>query len=414
MKLLFVLYTNTSSGFELVVQNQRNPAGINTSTITHCWISACPPWLLVPRTLVHERETSKADRMILIRRRADTNQMHKLKFKFSGTKPYASVDSVNLGDSESSLRPTKPCNASRWSSTSSAFPWTGLLALTGVVALTGAAAATLMFSHGKSTESGAISPTVLVAIIAACSNALLRFALAETWTISWWRRSLQPGHISKLHDNWDFGDSIFSALFAGRSFNKIALAKLVASLAIVQGPILQRASHAVLQETKIDDASLNIPMKAGALSPNVLGWSASKKDPYSNLLSPKFVAACQKFSRRNPIQFERSACRGKFTASFLGPGLDYICTTTSEPFVHSFTGKKGDKTLFFETTMDNSWNPWNSTFRDDWTDKIHINSTFKNKAFSPDERGCTGNITITRCTLHDAVYTMPLSDTKPQ
>lgn len=148
-----------------------------------------------------------------------------------------------------------------------ALPSAGILSLVGVVFTAIAAGVVLRLSDDQPTEKWptekfVMSPTVLLAIIAVISNTLLRYALSEAWTISWWRKTLKPTSISGLHKNWAFHHSILDAVFAGRSFNLIALGKILVTLAVVQGPLLQRASRTTLVSTTTPTTvNLSIPSR---------------------------------------------------------------------------------------------------------------------------------------------------------
>lgn len=56
---------------------------------------------------------------------------------------------------------------------------------------------------------------------------------------------MRPLRIAGLHENWAQYHSLFNALGSGRRLNIIALGKILVTLAVIQGPLLQRTSRTV-------------------------------------------------------------------------------------------------------------------------------------------------------------------------
>ena len=83
-------------------------------------------------------------------------------------------------------------------------PWSGILSLMGVVICAIATAVVLVLSDGKVVDGWpshglAVQPTVLLAILSAVANSLLRYALTEGLAIAWWVKALRGGG-----HNWRF------------------------------------------------------------------------------------------------------------------------------------------------------------------------------------------------------------------
>jgi Protein of unknown function (DUF3176) len=83
------------------------------------------------------------------------------------------------------------------------FPWTGSLAVFGVVFYILATVVVLVTANGAPVESWpspnhSLQPAVLLAICSAVAN-LLRFALQEGTTTSWWHKAHKGGTLGDLH-----------------------------------------------------------------------------------------------------------------------------------------------------------------------------------------------------------------------
>jgi hypothetical protein len=124
-------------------------------------------------------------------------------------------------------------------------PYWGVLALITVVLCAGADAVILYKSDGKEVDTWTVSPSIILAILSAVANICLRFAFAQGVVIAWWRKTLRCGTLYDLSRYWESGDSILAAAMPWRGFNLVALATLLASAVVFDGPLLQRASTVV-------------------------------------------------------------------------------------------------------------------------------------------------------------------------
>jgi hypothetical protein len=87
-----------------------------------------------------------------------------------------------------------------------------------------------------------ITPSVALALINTISNVCLAVAIGQGVAIAWWRKALKGSTVEDLHRTWGFSSSVLELLTAGRSFNLVALAALMAKLALVDNLLLQRAA----------------------------------------------------------------------------------------------------------------------------------------------------------------------------
>jgi hypothetical protein len=118
----------------------------------------------------------------------------------------------------------------------------------------------LALSNDQHIDRWRVQPTVYLAIASAVANIALHLALSQGVTIAWWVKAMKPNStVRDLHNIWSFGSSVQDALFAGRTFNLIALAGLAVAVVPINGPLLQRAS-VVNVRTEVQAENLTIPI----------------------------------------------------------------------------------------------------------------------------------------------------------
>jgi hypothetical protein len=118
----------------------------------------------------------------------------------------------------------------------------GIGALILVLACTAGCIVVLISSNGKPLKAWKVQPTVLLALFSAIANTALAFALTQGVALSWWNRALKGSTVRELHQHWKFGTSIWACLTNLKWFNFVALANLMVTLVVVDGPLWQRSS----------------------------------------------------------------------------------------------------------------------------------------------------------------------------
>ena len=73
-----------------------------------------------------------------------------------------------------------------------------------------------------------IRPSVILSLLNSVAGLAFSLAIANGVAIAWWRKVLKGSTIQDLHKSWSFSASVKSAALAGKGFNVIALAALVA------------------------------------------------------------------------------------------------------------------------------------------------------------------------------------------
>ncbi|EME77393.1 uncharacterized protein MYCFIDRAFT_209342, partial [Pseudocercospora fijiensis CIRAD86] len=141
----------------------------------------------------------------------------------------------------------------------SRFPWLGLGSLVFVLSCLAGNVAILCVSDGMAqsdrswkqlyqhgVEKGRwpkqIRPSVILALLNNVANLAFGLAIANGVAIAWWRKALNGTTIEKLHNSWNFSSSIKAIALAGKSFNGIALAALMAKFTIIDGILMQSAT----------------------------------------------------------------------------------------------------------------------------------------------------------------------------
>jgi hypothetical protein len=118
-------------------------------------------------------------------------------------------------------------------------PWLGVGSLLLVLSSTIASAILLVVSNGNAVSSWRVAPTIVLAILLAISTTCLSISLASGLNVLWWREMLEGTPLAETHRYWDYGNSIWAAMTAGRRFSFLSIAKLLVALAaIAEGPVI--------------------------------------------------------------------------------------------------------------------------------------------------------------------------------
>jgi len=220
-------------------------------------------------------------------------------------------------------------------------PWFALLALLGAVVCMAGAIAVLVSSNGQRTdswprESTPVKTSVLLAILAALSNACLRFALSEAGTVAWWVMMLRGGTLNDAHRYWEYQTSTLSAALAGRNTNRVAVACLSALMLLAIAPLLQAASFETVETLT---SSVDVLVELSSDAPLPPGWSGVRvsHSVVAAWLTPDFTAVLRDFNNQTAIQLRAfgNQCTGEGTncrAIVVAPGWDVDCSTSYEPY----------------------------------------------------------------------------------
>ena len=139
-------------------------------------------------------------------------------------------------------------------------PWLGLLGMVGAIAVIAVGVVILVLSNDKPIQDWSVQPSVYLSIISAAAGILFRVGFTSALNVVWWRRAMKENTtIAELHQNWEYGSSLFAAVTSGKNVNLIALAAILAALVPVQAPLFQKASTVQSRRyTEMRDLKVNI------------------------------------------------------------------------------------------------------------------------------------------------------------
>ena len=206
-------------------------------------------------------------------------------------------------------------------------PYASLFALSTVLFCGAADAVILWKSDGKDVESWTISPSVLLSILSAVAKVSLHFSRSKGVVTAWWRKALAGGKLKDLDRYWKSGDSIVAAGISGRRFNVVALATLVVSVVVFDGPLLQRAStigsRQVVKTVNVTaPIAQEIPYGYTALA-NIDGAEQL------TVMKQTFAQIVNAYARRDPIITDFRGCVGNCSGTVKVAGLAINCSISS-------------------------------------------------------------------------------------
>ncbi|KAF2484919.1 hypothetical protein BDY17DRAFT_93733 [Neohortaea acidophila] len=121
-------------------------------------------------------------------------------------------------------------------------PLSGLFSLLLAAASLIASLGILVGSDGENVSSWKAPPSTYLAIFTAIANISIRYAVTQGVIITWWRRASKGSTIARLQSDWRAGTMLRGALTAGRQTGLLGLACIFATIVMIDGPLLQRAS----------------------------------------------------------------------------------------------------------------------------------------------------------------------------
>lgn len=216
-------------------------------------------------------------------------------------------------------------NAREWKARwTSAFPAQAMTATLTAALLSWTTMLVLSLSDGKILGSWIISPSVIIAILSTCANALLRFAFSEGAVLSWWSLALRGASVQDLHRTWTFSDSFLAALTSGSTVSTLLrVASLAVTLLVVDGPLLQKSST-IGQSEKIITTKLTLPIRTYPL------WNYTIRDvgDSETYFQPEFNEIVSQYYGRRDIGLPPNICTGKCNATVTIGGFDRNCTSS--------------------------------------------------------------------------------------
>ncbi|KAK2800690.1 hypothetical protein FQN50_008000 [Emmonsiellopsis sp. PD_5] len=301
------------------------------------------------------------------------------------------------------------------------FPWLGVLSLGLVWLCMAAACAIIVLSNGERTDTWSFQPTVLLALASAAANALLAVGFARGVEIAWWRTALQGASMDDLHHRWLFASSVWSALASVRRLNHVTIASAFAGLAIIDGPLLQRAIY-IVPRNYTTERQLVVQM-SDIIPPGYTGVGG-KYSLRVDYFTPEFSRVVSAYSAHEPIDVSHWGCNGTCTGHVSGAGLVPICEKKTEDRKFSPATKLGSEN---EIELLHIAFTWGANF--DTPDKffndghVRLDTSSMDVKFSPEIGPCDATYFKTTCRLQPAVVeysfridngVLSLQDDKPE
>ncbi|MBE7179797.1 MAG: DUF3176 domain-containing protein [Terriglobus roseus] len=273
-----------------------------------------------------------------------------------------------------------------------------IVSILGLVAST----AILVYSNGKPIADWPFQPPTYLAIATVITNICLFYVLKEGANISWWHTATKSTTIGDLHRNYLFGSSFQDAILSGKNINFVALTCIIATVAQINSPLLQRASRAVVEplltQTSVQLRLINtVPDKYFTGYVSGRGYDAS-------LYSADFANVVADFNNNVSVPALASGCKGSCSATVEGLGFALNCSSYSLPFdLNPQVLSNGSLALGEGTSVD-GFDVFESRFR--WS--VNVPSNFSiGVAYKP-TLDCSGDLIVSNCSLRTAKVRYPV------
>jgi hypothetical protein len=208
-------------------------------------------------------------------------------------------------------------------------PWVGLTSLLVAFLSTAVSAIVLATSNQVAVANWSVSPHVMLAILSVVMTSCLKVSLSNGVTITWWHRLVNAAPLVDTHRSWDFGNNLWAAATAGKHFNFISLATILVALAMLESPLIQKASTVATRQIS---KPVNILASLAANLPS--GYTATATGEYFDPTTPsaEFSEVFNDYSIRATIGGSFQGCPGTCEASIPGVGFKVDCQQYNTSF----------------------------------------------------------------------------------
>ncbi|KAK2789929.1 hypothetical protein FQN53_000982 [Emmonsiellopsis sp. PD_33] len=256
-------------------------------------------------------------------------------------------------------------------------------------------------SNGERVDKWRFQPTVLLALASAAANALLAVGFAHGVEIAWWRTALGGASMDDLHHRWLFASSIWSALASVRRLNHVTIASFFAGLAIIDGPLLQRATS-IVTRNYTTERQLVVQM-SDVIPPGYTGVGG-KYSLSVDYFTPEFSRVVSAYSARKPIDVSGWGCNGTCKGHVSGAGLVPVCERKPENWKFSPATEFGSEN---EIQLFNIAVTWGANFDTPYKffndGHVRLDTLSIDVKFSPEKGLCDATYFKTTCRLQPAV-----------
>ncbi|KAL0264109.1 hypothetical protein SLS55_000053 [Diplodia seriata] len=229
----------------------------------------------------------------------------------------------------------------------------------------------------------------------------MRYALSEATTLFWWKRALHGTTLSELHNYWAYGASLKDSMLSGRKFNLVALASILTSAVVLDGPLIQRSSKvATTQATR--NTTLSIQLASRPFPRGFSGGTLSHF-PTINYYTSPFAQVVHDYSIWSDIRLKYSGCVEACDTHVEAPGFDVSCTRGKRPYNYKPYGDDGDY------SDDVGKNHYAGSTAVEFSGREGAGTIHVNVEYKTNSTNCTGDFTIVNCTLQIAKVLYPIT-----
>jgi hypothetical protein len=233
------------------------------------------------------------------------------------------------------------------------FPWSALMSLTLVLACAMGCVAVLLVSNNQRVDSWPISPSVYLAILTAIANSLLRYTFSVGVVVAWWKVASTPHTISDLRNRYLAKENVRDALIAiVRGPSLIAMAAVLTTIVVVDGPLVQRATSTLVRSTLPLSSPVNITVATELpFGMTGLDWASDYGSLTSRpVLTSQFSKAILAYNRKDPITANVTGCSGQCNGTIEAAGLWKDCNSTLESVDFNRNWGYNDTVTLFNVT----------------------------------------------------------------
>jgi hypothetical protein len=278
-------------------------------------------------------------------------------------------------------------------------PWLPLAGF--IVCIIGLVASTavLAYSDGKPIADWEFQPPTYLAIAAVFTNVCLFYVLKEGANVAFWTYATKSTTLGDLHRHWLYGSSFQDAILSGRHLNFIAVACIVATIAQINSPLLQRASRASV-EPSVNTVSLNMKLQTEIVPEYFTGYISGRGYDVP-LFSQDFGDVVQRWNSNSSIPIAGTGCGGSGSCetSVEGLGLALNCSSYSVPYdLNPVMGSNGSIELGEGSAVDGI-----EVFNIDFGFNPIYPSNFSIGTALKSEAACAGDLVVRNCSLRTGV-----------
>lgn len=134
--------------------------------------------------------------------------------------------------------------------------------------------------------------------------------------------------IIELHNTWEYGDGVLSAIFAGRNFNLVSLGSIAVTIMVIDQPLIQKASNVI---TVQKSALVNVTVPIA----NEIPWGFSAYEPgrgiTGQVMTQPMISAFSGYNSQTSIATNFTGCAGTCKGYIDAGGLAAKCKTITGP-----------------------------------------------------------------------------------